>query len=292
MKHFALLAISLFLLLAGSVEAQTNFHSDEFITRIKQIEEFIDRFSYTDESKRRGYQLLSRKSNSQNRDITDIYRLIYGGENTSRMSVILSLFNYENIHAIGKNSIKDFVKQVTDPTEGQTLNFYDRDWYAAVEVEFTYQNRTEDGILILQNCIDKDEEGKPGSYWGLVSASANFLRKGIDSKERKGVNAGAHGVNFVPLISAFKNRESSFNMVSDNFVSNDLDILLYANYNGDVSIKNIKKISYHFMQIDGWVFRVDYHNRSTSNSGWLISDLIKADRDEKKAYREQVLRVY
>ena len=292
MKTNTLLVITIFLITATNLAAQSTFYSDEFLTRNKQIEEFIDRFSYTDESKQRGYKLLSRRSNSQNQDISDIYQLIYSRENASRVSVLLSLFDYENINAIGKDKIKEFVKQVTDSATAQTLNFYDLDWYAVVEADFRFKNKTQNGILVIKNDIKPDVKGYPASFWGLVSASANFLKPDFNENQRQGVNAGAHGVNFVPLMSAFEDKQNIFNVVSNDFVSNDLSILLYATNNGDVSLEGINSVSYHFMQIDGWVFKVEYFNRSTSNSGWLISDLFKASQEDKKAYREQVLKIF
>ncbi len=284
MKFCSILVFLFFLALTSNAQ----FFDQNFLSKVKQIDEFIDRFNY-DEENARGYALLSKRA-STHQDMAEIYEYIYGDKHTDRVDVLLSLFSYENALSIGKKNIREFVLQTTDSTNQRKLGFYDDDWYAVVTGEVTYKGHKESVQLTLKNKMGKTRDGQDGSYWALVSARADFLFKPADIDKRLGVNAGSHGVNFVPLISALEDQDNAYNLTAEEYEPDTLSIFLYAVQNGELSFNSVKAVNYHFLQIDGWIFSVEYFNRSDSNSGWLISDLIKVEEDDQKQlYRSEIL---
>ncbi|MBA4053983.1 MAG: hypothetical protein C0490_04655, partial [Marivirga sp.] len=57
---------------------------------------------------------------------------------------------------------------------------------------------------------------------------------------------------------------------------------------GQLKIEMINKITYHFLQLDGWIMSVNYVNRESKNSGWLIDVLKPATVQEKVNYIKEL----
>jgi hypothetical protein len=45
--------------------------------------------------------------------------------------------------------------------------------------------------------------------------------------------------------------------------------------------RSIGKITYHFLQLDGWIITVNYIKPRIKNSGWLMAALQQADNQKK-----------
>jgi hypothetical protein len=58
---------------------------------------------------------------------------------------------------------------------------------------------------------------------------------------------------------------------------------------GDLEFKQVKNVSYHFMQLDHWIFKVEEFDRREKNNGWLISELQPAGITEKEKYLKHQL---
>jgi hypothetical protein len=256
---------------------------NNFLLQVKQIDEFIDRFNNSKQAFN-SYAALSKTNKVQTENL---YKMLYGSEGIDRISMILSLFNYESVDHIGREKVKKFVMAVTDSTKAKTLNFYDLGWYASVTTDVLYKGRKYQAELILKN--EYPENTREVSYWAIIACKADFLRIQNGPGKRQGINAGAHGVNFIPLVSAFEDSQQIASITSKDFKFDDLTAFLYASKQGEIVVKNVNTIKYHFTQIDGWIFTVDYFGRNTTNSGWLISDLIEANDNQKAAYKKQIL---
>lgn len=57
---------------------------------------------------------------------------------------------------------------------------------------------------------------------------------------------------------------------------------------GKLKIESIGKITYHFLQLDGWIMTVSYVNRESKNSGWLLAALHQADNQQKVKYLKEL----
>jgi hypothetical protein len=53
---------------------------------------------------------------------------------------------------------------------------------------------------------------------------------------------------------------------------------------GKLKIDQIGKITYHFLQLEGWIMTVNYVNRESKNSGWLLDALQQANNQQKAEY--------
>ena len=61
-----------------------------------------------------------------------------------------------------------------------------------------------------------------------------------------------------------------------------LTLFFYLMKTKQLKFKEIQTVKFHFLQIDHWYFELTYYNRDDLNSGWLISNLIYADDNDKK----------
>ena len=65
-------------------------------------------------------------------------------------------------------------------------------------------------------------------------------------------------------------------------------LLFYEVKMGNMEYQNLGPLKFHFFQVDGWYFEVNFFNRPGNNSGWLISKLYKISDKEK----EDLIRFY
>ena len=60
---------------------------------------------------------------------------------------------------------------------------------------------------------------------------------------------------------------------------------------GRLKFVQVDSISYHLLQLPGWIVEVKCINRQDNNSGWLISRLMPADENEKINYLQRHLNI-
>ena len=263
--------------------AQAQLLDNNFLMQVKQIDEFIDRFNNSPNAYR-NYALISKNSKAK---IDNLSKTLYGSESADRISMVLLLFDFDIVEKIGRDKVKKFVLQVTDSTSGHELNFYEGNWYAVVTVEVLYKGAKQKVDLVFKNYVP--EETKPMSFWSAVAGRAEFLRPKPNQNQRIGINPGSHGVNFVPLISALENSRNFSNVLSPDFAYDDISLIAYAANEGYLTFQHVREVKYHFLQVDNWVFTVEYFNRNDANSGWLISNLIESNPAQKKVYEQKIL---
>jgi hypothetical protein len=260
-----------------------NSPSANFTYKVKLIEEFFERFNF-----------------DQNTFIVESLR--EKGIETTRESMLISLFNHHQDW--DTLSINRFISEVTNLTSESYIEFADNDWFAQVNTTFLLQNKAINIDLLLTYSFD----GDIGSKWTLVGAKSNKLFKVRVEKEPNPevlpdtidinklieldgsfIRPGSHSVNFLDFNRVFKPGNIWENMTPKNtpvdrvsyiFALIDYEILEFVQNN---------KISFYFLQIENWIFKVEYFNRDETNSGWLISDLIRVDKDEKALFKRQLL---
>lgn len=59
--------------------------------------------------------------------------------------------------------------------------------------------------------------------------------------------------------------------------------------NNRIKFLYVKEIKYHFLQMEKWIFTVDYFPRDALNSGWLINTMQNVSMSEMENYRKNLL---
>lgn len=246
-----------------------------FIYEVKQIDEFFERFNDD--------------SNSFVRKVYASYHIRY---NLNRTKLIKSLFNYET-KSWSADEIDRFVNTATNPKHPVKLDFYSDNWYAEARCKFQQNEGTIDVALILK--IDTDSMKR--SKWVIAGVRSGFLKTNAEvsikvpkNNEGKFINPASHANNFIELDKALADKENLSDYLDVSFFKGSYSAGFYkAIVNNEIKFLYVKDVKFHFLQIEKWIFTVEYFPREALNSGWLISSLKNVSPAEMETYRKNLL---
>ena len=244
-------------------------HEENFAFEVKQIDEFIERFD-----------------NRENTLIKEYVKAHFPDAQIERTSLIKGLFNQSDT-TWKPGVVNEFIADVTNSTSPDFLSFYDSDWYAEVECQFSYSGKVQEAALTLKVQPEKDGASK----WIIAGVKADFLRLHSASDSTKSLNPISHGTDFLGLEKALSDKANLLNYFRRDFKNDQVTSFIYELKNGSLKFKQVNSIVYHFLQIDHWVFTIEQFSRDSRNSGWLISSLTKASAKHKELYKKEVLHI-
>jgi hypothetical protein len=272
----------LLVLISGSVTAQTNPTDgnleEQFRRRVHTIESFINRFNNDEDN--RGNSIRS----AENGSATEAFL-------QERNRSIRGLFNAQSLadpKSKQKQLLENFLSDVNAPAKQRKLNFYDQGWYAEVKMEALYKQKPQQLTLILQI-----EETHPNvSKWVIRGATANFLNLTPDRPDSTQIiPPNSHGTDFISVPGNLANANAIAHFVAKEVQADQLSVFLYAVYNRELVLKQATHVTFHFLQLDGWIVRVKEFNRDGENAGWLVDELIPANDMAKRLYTAQKLNI-
>lgn len=269
------------------VEAQQSFQEDfstKFAFEVNSIDDFFDRFNF-------------KKSSA----FSKYLELKYPNVTINRKNLILSLFNRGNTDHNIEEIIK-FINYVTDTIHPQFLKYSDKEWYAEITCNILHLGKPDVVAIILKvvkyenNCYS----------WDIVSAKADFLKfrhTKSDSlilysmhqdNHRDSIHflsPVSHGLDFSNMDHIFTNKSFINSYIYPGPQSFELNKLVYKIQHNEIQFKEVGKIRYHLLQIDGWIMILDYFSRNNIDSGWLINRLISVSPKEKNEYKQSKLKI-
>jgi len=92
----------------------------------------------------------------------------------------------------------------------------------------------------------------------------------------------SHELDFMNLIHVFQDKNEVELYTSKEYHPDFLTLFIYEVKNGNLSFKTVQQVKFHFFQVPGWYFELTDFNRRSSNSGWLIANLLKINAEEKE----------
>ena len=241
-----------------------------FAFKVKQIDEFIDRFN--------------------NADFTPIKHYLkeeFPAERLDRQTLIISLFNQSDT-TWREPKVRQFLEEVTQTPEPPHLDFYGDGWYAEIDCTGQYKGKEENFTLTL--AIETIRR-TGGAKWVIEGVSANFLSLPRSRDQRRALNPASYGTDFIGLIDALKDTANFRNYTRTRRQPSQLLLFFDELEEQQLIFEQVNRVKYHFLQIDNWIFTVEDFKRDTPNSGWLISDLMKVDDVQKMQYQEKVLHI-
>lgn len=267
-----------FLFICFSTPLFAQNYEKEFATifawEVKQIDEFIERFNNQDATLIKQYAL---KNNN--------------GKDFTREKMVKSLFDAQS-KSWNFTDINAFIKEVNE--QPMQLNFYDKDWYAKVDCAVTWNGKVQQAILILKLVVLPDSSSK----WVISGVSSPLLKSAslggapvpASRDSRVSLNPVSHATDFMNISRVTENVVNIRNyFVPVEEQTEETKIFMQECAAGRMVIDRVTGISYHFLQLDGWIFEIRQFNRQTKNSGWLISKLIRAGNQDKEVYRTKQL---
>lgn len=255
-----------FLFINTAVAQVTPFNDEAFAYRVKQIDEFIERFNNTDETLIKKY-------------IKDQYNT-----DIAREELIISLFDSRKNWK--QELVVKFLDDVVHTHTPPYLSFYDSDWYALVICEGLYHGKQV--VFDLTLAVDYHKESNAAS-WNVKGLYASFLNVPGETQSGVTLNPSSHGNDFIELIHIFTTPEKY--LINTPQVSHPASLahLLHEAQRKNFEFKHVKNITYHFLQLNNWIFKVQEFSKRENNAGWLISELLPADIHDKEKYCSEVL---
>ncbi len=241
-------------------------HEENFAYEVKQIDEFFERF------------------NNENTLIKRYLSNHYSQLEVSREELLKSLFNFQSPYIRPEEALR-FIEQVHQQENPLRLSFYDDKWFAKVKASVLYEGKERELFLLMS--VQEEQNG--GSKWVIEEVFADFLLAPAVKDSTAFLNPMSHATDFMGLNKVFENPEKVKGYLSSDYQDDQLPKLVMELQNKKVSFREVEDISYHFLQVDGWIFTVEDFQRQEKNAGWLINRLMPANATEKKAYMETLL---
>ncbi len=196
-----------------------------------------------------------------------------------RQKYINILFDNETSE-IPANLKRDFINHVNSKNYPQYLQFHGDNWFAEVSTVFSYKGKKEDITLYLK----LQPEGL-GYEWVIHKVAFDDFKQFFDKDKGKGkpfLHPLSHELGFMNLRKALQDNKKPESYTPDGFKPDYLSIFLYEIKKGNINFVTVKGVKFHFFQIDKWYFEVAQFNRPGFNTGWLISNLVKINKEEEK----------
>ena len=230
----------------------------------KQMGQFIRRFNY--EEDQFGYKINPKDPSYHNTE--------------KRRQSIAILFDQQT-YGNQPDLQKFFIEDVTG-NDSTFMTFLGGRWYSEVSASFKYKGRPVNVIMILG--IEK--EGL-GSKWVLNNIYFSEFNKlfptgEITEKEKHFLHPMSHELDFMNIYKIFKEPDVIEYYASKSFEPDYLTLFFFEIKRGNLVFQEVNAVKFHVFQIKDWYFEVSWFNRSGSNAGWLISNLIYLPEKDKK----------
>lgn len=258
-----------------------------FASSVHSMDEFFDRFNYKPNS---AFEKYVRK---HLHDVT-----------FTREKLVYSLFNKKNSFFSQNSEVAEFVRQVTDSFSPDYIYYKDKYWYAELQCSILVRGKLQPLMLVL-----KVEQPQPNRFqWSVVSARGSFL----DSTEMKppaparefspatNIQASrseyflspvSHGIDFTNVDDFFFSKSNAWSFLYRGVPSAELKQLVKLIQASEIEFQQVETITYHLLQIKGWIVSVRYFNRNSRNSGWLIDNLMRVTPSQKFIFLKEQLNV-
>lgn len=198
--------------------------------------------------------------------------------NHVRKQTIPLLFDKES-KEINSSIEKKFIKEVTNEDNPVYLNFHGGEWFAEVLINVKFQGSVQVAHLYL-----KLQEEDVGSKWVITRVYFEpFARLFFKDPEGtdKFLHPLSHELDFMNLAKVFREESQVEYYTYQNFVPDFLSMFIYEMKMNRLQFEGVKKVYFHFFQVEGYYFKLVEFNRSGFNNGWLITQLDEID-DAKK----------
>jgi len=233
-----------------------------FYAQTKQINQFFRRFNCEEDLE--GNRIYKGEENYRDPEL--------------RRNYIRMLFDQQST-MLGGEQKSEFVEDVTEPSSPEFLDFYGNQWFAEVNATFEFNGKKETAIIFLSL-----EQERLGHKWVITNVYFQpFARMfyGDSTVINKFLHPMSHELDFMNLIRAFQDKEQVEYYFKKDFQPDYKTIFLYEVKKGALKFLSIRNVRFHFFQVDNWYFEISEFNRSSKNSGWLISALTKVPEEEK-----------
>jgi hypothetical protein len=229
-----------------------------FNYEVKQFSQFIDRLNYQEKIKPLNDSLPSKKLN------------------------IISLLNSVDTALINDLNTIEFVNSLSLNTS--KISYTDTNWFSVANCFFYYKKIQYSVDIILE----LKGSNASGYKWIIANIICpNFFNSLKLEENANFINPMNHDVGFTELTKGMIDKTYLFEYLDQNEQPSNKIMFLTLVKTGELLFKQINEIKFNLLQFDNWIIEVKNFNRNISNSGWLISTILKVNSNEKRNYKQQ-----
>jgi len=228
---------------------------DQFIARIKQFNEFVDRFNYEADF---------------NDEIPDSsFKALY-----PRERYLAHLFD-RNLITGEDNLLPPVNKFINDVCIGEHFIYkYSPKIIAAARTRILYEDL--EGYITIY--LNQEIVGNDMVKWVILDVQGEVLDfMQSDTSHIRFISPSSNETNFINMRRALADSLHLQDYAHGNYTYDQLSVFFYCIYKGIIKVRQVEKITYHINDIPGWCLSVEEFNRSGYNSGWLISDIYECE---------------
>jgi hypothetical protein len=134
--------------------------------------------------------------------------------------------------------------------------------------------------------LNQEKVGKSSIKWVIVDVKGdvlNFLKS--DTVYVRFIPPSSNETDFINMKRALEDTEYLQYYAASGYNPDQLTIFFYLLNTKQMKFEYVEEIVYHIIDIPGWCIRVKDFNREELNSGWLIYDLSTNDLSRKDYIR-------
>lgn len=166
------------------------------------------------------------------------------------------------------------------------LHYEDSLWFAKVKCQGTYKGKNTHFFLYLT----VEERGKDMYKWVIQKAEGNLFELTPKVKnDRIMLMPDDHETRFTSLHRVTTDYQECVTNFANKYYRVDPTTVFFTMVQtGLLKIDFIDNVKLTFLQVPGYTFSIQYFDRESNNSGWLIDNLWKMSDDEKTQYLNQI----
>lgn len=266
-KYLAYSLFFLAFLVQGPAKAQwmSDYLGDEYVlyAETKQVNQFFRRFNA--EEHPNGRRLYPNDSLYHKAELRQEY---------------LEMIFDQQSRDIDPALKEKFISEILRTRPPQQLDFHGGDWFAEVLTTFTYEGKEERVLLFLS--LEKAPIGSKWVFSGVYfEPFRSIFRKDSTPPSPAFIHPLSHELDFMNLMKVFRNGSKLEAYTRKDYEPDYLTLFLYEVKRKNLAFRSVDRVSFHFLQWDGWYFELSEVMREGPNRGWLITQLSEVPPGQK-----------
>jgi hypothetical protein len=235
-----------------------------FLARIKQFNEFLDRFNYKTDFNGNQVDSVFKRKMPRGKFLNSIFDL-------KDKRILSGVDSYSKSYIDLKSA---FIDEVL--AGGRKINKYSPNIIAEARSRIVYKNAPQTISIFLSQEIIGENKVK----WVILDVKGdimNFLK--ADTAYVRFIPPTSNETDFINLKRALEDSDHLQYYASRDFRFDPVSVFFYCINSKLIRFEYVEQVIYHILDIPGWCIKVRDFNRNELNSGWLISDVGKNSLD-------------
>ncbi len=262
----SIITISIAILFAANLLAQNTFNqtklpaTQEMVMQVKQFGQFIERFNYAKNFKSQEIDSAFRSQYPRKNYITLLFNLADPRFDSTKLTY--------SPEYVGR--AERFIDNVVN--NNLLMDRYCSNVVAEALCNVEYKKVKKQLTMMMRKRIYPNT----ASEWYIDDVVAPWLAlEPCRDKQSITIPPTSNETNFIRMYDLLLDKQHVTQIMDTSYVYDTRSVFLFLLQQNSLTMLNTQHIKYRIYQIDGWFFTVEYFNRNSLNSGWLISDLEK-----------------